>query len=215
MERAETSQMQNIGNYTQTHRSHIKQLIRKTVHVFPIPWNDLNRLPRDLSPVFCANGSALLSCMCWERDLCCTAKEGREVLRTLKKTPNPTKSSNNQSASVSSINLPLDLDGTCSPWQQGERRDSFCLALILEGGRSERAWLLPRLCYPVPRWKRRPVCFPGAASFPTARGGWRREARGRRRNPQFPQDLRSMCEVAHPLSWNNSLHTPTATEGLW
>lgn len=89
MEKAETSQMQNIGNYTQTHRSHIKQLIRKTVHVFPIPWNGLNQLPCDLSPVFCVNGSALLLCMCWKGDLCCTVKEGREILRTFKKNPNP------------------------------------------------------------------------------------------------------------------------------
>lgn len=45
MERAEARQMQNIGNYTQAHRSHIKQLIRKAVHVFPIPWNGLNQWP--------------------------------------------------------------------------------------------------------------------------------------------------------------------------
>ena len=105
MESSETSQMQNTGNYTQTHRSHIKQLIRKAGHVFPIPWNGLNQLPRDLSPVFCANGSALLSCMCWKGDLRCAEKEGREILRTYKKKNNHQITN---SAPFSSINPPLE-----------------------------------------------------------------------------------------------------------
>lgn len=103
----------------------------------------------------------------------------------------------------------MDLDGISKLWQEGKRRQSFCLALILESEGSEDAGLFLGLPYAALRWKFR-ACFPGAASFPTALGGeagkaWlegRREERGRgRRSPNFPQVL-SMCEVVPPLSRN-------------